>query len=264
MGPTKEQDQEHPYLQTVPKALWDTLDLALVVEGKSLPVHALIVASQSKVLREAVLNCPDASKSGRSSSQRQLPLPGDEISDVVGTLTYLYRRTFAQQPVKLCSVLEAVRVARFAHKYHCENLAREADAHLSCEAALPTSQLKQGPLLASPKQPGASSFVGTLVNLGSWDALDFLDMAQQLGLPRFSAHCEHWLISQQQVFESEQARLANLQPACLARLARGLAMRVTYNPNMGNYNGYSSYGQPAAQHLQHPSLSTVLGWHGLN
>ena len=260
----KEEDGEPPYLSVVPKDLWDTVDLALVVGGTAFPVHSLVVAGQSKVLREALLNCPNTSASGTFNSQRQLPLVGDEIATVTDTLTYLYRRTFAVQPVKLSSVLEAVRVAEFAHKYHCDNLTREADVHLSREAARP--QRSQGPLLALPKRPGAGSVEG-LVNLKSWDALHFLDMAQKFGLSQFSAHCEHWLISQPRVFENEHLRLGKLPPACLARLARGLAMKILYTPAQPAPaqpvgGAFSSFPASAVAGSQ-PTLSAVLSWHGL-
>lgn len=283
MEPTKEQSPEQPYLRIVPKELWDTVDLTLEVGLITLPVHSLILASQSKVLREAILNCPNTSASDSSNSQRRLPLVGDEVSTLKDALTYLYRRTFAVQPIKLCSVLEAVRVAQFAHKYHCDNLTCEADAHLSRAAAPPAFQLIH--LLTPPKNPSAGAN-GGLVNLNSWDALHFLDMAQQFGLPRFSAHCEHWLINQPQLFETEQLRLGNLPPACLARLARGLAMKANPRPSptasfnvnpfgistspfstSAQFQGVASTSgnvtaatdQPASQ----PTLSTVLGWHGL-
>ena len=245
---------ERRYLQSVPAALLNTLDLTLKVGEVALQVHSLIVASQSTVLMEAIVTTADSHK-----SQRVLPLVGDEVDTVTDALAYLYRRAFDLQPVKPCSILEAVRVAVFAHKYHCQNLSREVDLYLSSK-----------PLPARSSQPVEKTGVGELANFKSWDVLEFLSMAQKFGLSRFSAHCEHWLLGYADLFESEHQRLSTLPSPCLARLARGLALKIPrpvdpFSPfaSVGAFGRRSHPGFDPPQPSLQPTLAAVLAWHGI-
>ncbi len=240
------------YLSLAPVGLQAATDLALVVNQRKIHVHSFLLVCQSAVLREAILGC-GLEKPERAKSL--LPLLGDDLTVIQDALKYLYRRTFAPQPIQFASRLEAVRVATFAHKYNCGNLTHEADTFLAAESVKTSTPV----LLAKPD----SKRVAQTSDLqhAAWDVLDYTAFAQDMGLARLLCHCTHWLVSNRQVIRNATERIANFGTPTLAALTRALATDIPSSTSGCRHCGNYQVQQPVSGWLT--PLPTILGWHGL-
>lgn len=146
-------------------------DVMLVVEGRHLPVHSMILGANSNVFAEifnkAIAQQPD------SWHLLEVPLVGDSLSDVTTALSYLYQgcTVWLASTLVISTLEDAVSLARFAHKYGIEHLLQACQQHLV--------RILKLHIAGSDKSLSQSS-----------DMAHLTDLAETCEMHELLAHCE--------------------------------------------------------------------------
>lgn len=164
-------DTQGGYLSGMSEDFNRMADVKLLVEDQSVPAHKTVLAASSDVFAELFAGLP--------KSDSKLPLQEESLADVHLTLTYLYSDfSFGAPSQAIRSVEDAKRLTKFAYKYAMKQMSQMCEEYL-------ISQVSEGKYgfrkqRARDEEP--------LVSLTC--------LAEDCGLPKLLAHCEHALVEQ--------------------------------------------------------------------
>ena len=150
------------------------------------------------------------------NSRAAIPLAQEELEPARATLLHMYRRSLQGRDRDIFeSVLEAVQVAAFAHKYAALAVLADCDSFFRTRVA---------PTLNKQQFKGSSGFpianIFTSEACESWSVLSWiswLDCFDPVDLPLFRTACTAELIKHKE-FKSHTKCVASLQPAALDRI----------------------------------------------
>ena len=227
------------FLSSFPESFRSLATADLNISGATFSVHQEILSLHSGVFSDLFTSCARSSKLPRLC----VPLENDDPADAVACLQLLYRHAkgAAKESELITAVSQAVRVARFAHKYAADLQLETCDSFLHKQVA--AVSLGSNKTSLYPHDPSA------------WGPLQCIDFAEQHGLKKTLAAWECWVIShfeevKQDILGSEN----KISFRSLTRICRGL--HESYAPRARQLAGVGGLFNPT--YCTHGHLSCTF------
>lgn len=156
------------YEKDLPTDVLAMADLQINFGEETMVAHHFVLTSQLKKARTQIFQTPPV------KNKLQFDVEPHDRDIVLGTLEYLYRRTFSPQPVSLSGVREAASVALCATRYASQMLLEEADSFLSARP----------PAFHPAADEGKHPKLMAWEDVDKWDAWDLLAFAGSTDLSK--------------------------------------------------------------------------------
>ena len=237
--------QEHPAYMGQPSAAFANMaDVQLLVEGRHLPVHSMILGANSTVFAEMFNEA--VAQQADSRHHPEVPLPWDSLKDVSTALHYLYKgcTVWLASSLVISDPEDAVSLAKFAHKYEIEPLLQACQEHL-------VKNLKQY-ITGADKSLSCGAVMAHLI-----------DVAETCEMRELLAHCELFMIkSDNSNLWSDQAMLSEqVSRQSLLRMLRALqAFRCDVVATKSGSMYYSGSSRSADHDV---SVKQLMSWNRL-